>query len=108
MGWGNTKPSASWFKPGFPSGYIADVLENLEILCELGQAGNPRLGPALDWLLDMQDSDGRWKNQHAYNGKTWVDFERQGQPSKWVTLRACRVLKQVHEAGGDAARLEKP
>jgi len=22
-----------------------------------------------------------------------VDVERQGQPSKWVTLRACRVLR---------------
>ena len=32
---------------------------------------------------------------HAYHGKTWLDFERQGQPSKWVTLRACRVLRAV-------------
>ena len=33
------------------------------------------------------------KNSYAYNRKTWVDFERQGQPSKWVTLRACRFLR---------------
>ncbi len=45
------------------------------------------------WLLSKQDADGRWRNEYAYNGKTWVDFERQGQPSKWVTLRACRVLR---------------
>jgi hypothetical protein len=24
-----------------------------------------------------------------------VDIDHQGQPSKWVTLRACRVLKAV-------------
>ena len=23
----------------------------------------------------------------------WVDIERQGQASKWVTLRACRFLR---------------
>ena len=45
-----------------------------------------------------QDDEGRWKNQYAYNGKTLVDFERQGEPSKVVTLRACRVLKAVGEA----------
>jgi hypothetical protein len=26
------------------------------------------------------------------------DIDRPGQPSKWVTLRACRVLKAVVEA----------
>jgi hypothetical protein len=26
-----------------------------------------------------------------------VDIDVQGQPSKWVTLRACRVLKAVAE-----------
>ena len=26
MGYGNTKPSSSWFKLGFPSGYVSDVL----------------------------------------------------------------------------------
>ncbi len=92
---GNTKPSESWFKLGFPSGYVADVLQNLEVLCELGFAQEPRLQPAVEWLLSKQDKLGRWKNQYAYNGKTWVDWEKQGQPSKWVTLRACQVLKHV-------------
>jgi hypothetical protein len=27
-----------------------------------------------------------------------VDIDVQGQPSRWVTLRACRVLKAVAEA----------
>lgn len=95
-GWGNSKPNGSWFKPGFPSGYVADVLQNLEALCELGLGGDPRLRPAVDWLLSKQDGQGRWRNEYAYNGKTWVDFERQGRPGKWVTLRACRVLKAVY------------
>jgi hypothetical protein len=92
-GWGNPRPSGSWFKLGFPSGYVADVLQNLEVLAELGHARDPRLAAATEWLLRKQDDRGRWRNEYAYNRKTWVDFERQGQPSKWVTLRACRYLR---------------
>lgn len=92
MGYGNTKPSSSWFRLGFPSGYVTDVLQVLEVLAELGHARDPRLSHALAWLLAQQDGEGRWPNRYAYNGKTTVDIERQGRPSKWVTLRACTVL----------------
>ena len=98
----STKPSGSWFRLGFPSGYVTDVLQVLEALCEAGAAGDPRLGPALDWLLAQQDEQGRWANRYAYQGKMVVDIDRAGQPSKWVTLRACRVLKAVAEARGGA------
>jgi hypothetical protein len=98
MGWGNTKPNASWWKLGFPSGYVADVLQVMEAVCEAGAAGDARLAPALDWLVGRQDAAGRWKNQYAYAGKMHLDIDRPGQPSRWVTLRACRVLKMASEA----------
>jgi len=98
MGYGNSKPNGSWFKVGFPSGYVTDVLQVLEALCEAGAAGDPRLGPAIDWLLAQQDDHGRWANRYAYVGKMVVDIDAQGEPSKWVTLRACRVLKAVAES----------
>jgi hypothetical protein len=90
---GDGRISRSWFRLGFPSGYVADVLQNLEVLAELGFGADRRLAPALQWLLSQQDSQGRWHNRYAYNRKLWMDIERQGQPSKWVTLRALRVLK---------------
>lgn len=95
MGFGNTTPSSSWYKLGFPSAYVADVLQNLEVLVDLGHGHDARLTRAVDWLLGQQDARGRWRNRYAYNGKTWCDIEPQGQPSKWVTLRACRVLRAV-------------
>jgi hypothetical protein len=94
MGWGNTRPSASWFRLGFPSGYVSDILQNLEALVALGYGADERLHGALEWLVGKQDAHGHWHNEYAYNGKTWVDFEQQGAPSKWVTLRACRVLRR--------------
>jgi hypothetical protein len=93
MGWGNTRPNGSWFRLGFPSGYVTDVLQVLEALVRLGLAEDPRLRPAVAWVASRRDEQGRWRNEYAYNGKTWIDVERQGAPSKWVTLRAMRVLR---------------
>jgi hypothetical protein len=95
-GWGNTRPSQSWFKLGFPSGYVTDVLQNVTALCELGFARDARLQHAVEWLLSQQGPSGRFRNRYAYKGKTWVDIDKQGQISKWVTLRACSVLKIVY------------
>ena len=93
MGYGNTKPNGSWFKPGFPSGYVADVLQIMEALGRLGVATDPRLDNAYEWLIGLADDHGRWKNRYAYAGKTTVPIEKQGDPSKWVTLRAGSVLR---------------
>jgi hypothetical protein len=98
MGYGNTKPNASWFRLGFPSGYVTDVLQVLEALCEAGAAGDGRLGPAIAWLLGQQVAPGRWANRYAYEGKMIVDIDAPGRPSRWVTLRAGRVLKAVTRA----------
>lgn len=97
---GGKKPSSNWFKFGYPVGYITDVLQNLEALAALGQAENPKLANALDLVISKQDQRGCWSMEHTYNGKMWVDVEKKGQPSKWVTLRALRVLKASYPATG--------
>jgi hypothetical protein len=93
MGWGNTRPSGSWFRLGFPSGYVADVLDELEVLTAAGHARDPRLARAFAWLVEQRDPTGRWVNRRAWTGKTWGSIERQGRPSKWITLRAMSVLR---------------
>jgi hypothetical protein len=89
--------SSSWFKLGYPMGYVTDVLLNLEALAEAGQGGDPRLDEAVAWVLSKQDAQGRWLMEYSYNGKMWIDVEEKGQPSKWVTLRAVRMLKRMGE-----------
>jgi hypothetical protein len=87
--------SSNWFKFGYPLSYTSDILEALDVLACLGQARDPRLSNAIEFMLSKQDSEGRWKLEHTLNGKMWIDIERRGKPSKWVTLRALRVLKAV-------------
>ena len=118
FGSGN-KPSSTWFKFYYPLRSEADVLQNLEVLVALGQAGNPKLANALDMVIGKQNQQGRWLLERAYKelpdtqekkvyywyqnslklyitGKEWAEIqEKKGQPSKWVTLRALRVLKQA-------------
>jgi hypothetical protein len=89
------KVSSSWFKLGFPLSYWSDVLETLAALVALGYGGDPCLAPAFQWLMSKQDAQGRWQLENALNGKMWIDIEQRGQPSKWITLRALRVLKAV-------------
>ena len=90
--------SSTWFKFGFPLTYWSDVLETVAVLAELGHGGDPRLAGALQLVLSKQDDQGRWKLENALTGKMWADIEAKRQPSKWVTLRALRVLKRLGQA----------
>jgi hypothetical protein len=94
----SSKPSQSWFRMGYPIGYVTDILQNLEVLTALGCAADPRLNRAVEWVRSQQNDSGRWVFKYSYNGKMWADVEQKGEPSKWVTLRALRVLKWVEEA----------
>jgi len=85
--------SGEWFKFGFPLSYTSDVLETLFVLGEAGYARDPRLAPAIDLVLSKRAAKGRWALKHSLNGKMWIDVEKKGQPSKWITLRALRALK---------------
>jgi hypothetical protein len=95
FGYGN-RPNSSWFKFGYPIGYITDVLQNLEVLSALSKIQDYRLIPALDLVINKQDDRGRWKMEYSYNGKAFADVEQKGQASKWITLRSLRVLKAAY------------
>ena len=86
--------SSTWFKLGFPLSYWSDVLEITSVLVDLGYGDDPCLESAIQFILGKQDEQGRWKLENTMN-RMWVDIEKKGKPSKWVTLRALRVLKCV-------------
>ena len=89
------KPSRSWFQFGFPVFYVTDVLQVVEVLSQAGYGGDPRLDNAYDLILEKRDEAGRLKMEYSYAGKTWADVEQKKKPSKWVTLRAQRVLQRA-------------
>ena len=92
MGW-STKPNGSWFKFGYPMGYVTDVLRNAEVLVALGKGRDRRLRNLADLILEKRGEDGRWPLEYSYAGKTWFDLGPKRVPNKWITLRALRALK---------------
>ena len=86
--------SSTWFKFGFPMSYWSDVLETTAVLVDLGHGKDPRLNHAFEFILDKQDDHGRWKLENTLN-RMWVEIEKKKEPSKWITLRALRVLKRA-------------
>lgn len=91
---GTGQISPLWFQLGFPLGYGCDVLEAVDVLVQLGHGGDERLRRAIDLVVAKQDSEGRWLLERTLP-KTWTSFGRRNRPSKWVTLRALRMLSRL-------------
>jgi hypothetical protein len=87
--------SSSWFVFGFPLSYRSDILETMFVLERLGYGEDPRLDNARKFILSKRDDQGRWLMEKTLNGKMWVDIEKKGQPSKWITLRALTALGTI-------------
>ena len=86
--------SPLWFKLGFPLGYSSDLLELVDVLARLGHGGDQRLQKAIEIILSKKNGEDRWPLELTL-GKTWTRFGEKGQPSKWITLRALRMLSRL-------------
>jgi hypothetical protein len=89
---GSRKEKAGWKRFGFPLFYQSDVLEVLDILTELG-VKDERMKDSIDLVIGSQQ-EGRWLLKNTYNGKMFCEIDEKNKPSKWITLRAARVLKR--------------
>jgi hypothetical protein len=77
----------------FPSRWFYDILRGLDYFRDAGIAYDPRMQEALDVLVKKRRADGAWPLQARHPGQTHFDMETPGQPSRWNTLRALRVLR---------------
>ncbi len=81
----------------YPTRWYYDVLRALTYFRDeaglTGTAPDPRLEEAVDHVRSKQREDGTWLLDRSLPGRTWFDMdERAGEQSRWVTLRAMRVL----------------
>lgn len=83
----------AWSHFSFPTGYHYNVLRGLEYLRSANVTPDPRLAEAIDLVASKCDADGRWARENAHPDE--LDAEpgtAEGEPSRWITLRALRVL----------------
>ena len=99
-----------WKRLHYPVHYYYDVLVGLDVLTSLGFGDDRRLGPALDWLESRRRDDGRWpldalqpdiSEGDPYSTPSFrspyfsFGLELPGQPSRWITTTALRVLRRA-------------
>jgi hypothetical protein len=83
----------SWLQFSFPTWYFYDVLRGLDYLRDAGVKPDERVAEAIGIVEGNRDPDGRWPLQNVHEGESHFEMEDgEGQPSRWNTLRALRVL----------------
>jgi len=96
--------NGDWLRFSFPNGWHYDVLRGLDYLREAGVAPDERVVEAIGVVESKRDADGRWPLEHAHHDQLLVDLgEREGEPSRWITLHTLRVLRWVGREGRSLA-----
>jgi hypothetical protein len=97
-------PQKRWLYVGFPNAWFYDVVRVLDYFRAARPGPDERMAEALDIVESKRDANGRWPLDHAYHDASLVDFgEAEGKPSRWITLRALRILRWAERAGQSAA-----
>jgi hypothetical protein len=88
----------------FPARYHYDVLRALDHFRAAGAESDPRMADAIRLVERRRQADGRWLLDRAYDESLAFPIdERAGEPSRWNTLRALRVLRW-HERRSSQSR----
>ena len=86
----------------YPTRWHYDVLRALDYFRvgrATGDPPDPRLDEAIDVLRAKQRPDGTWLLEHTHPGVVHFTLDPgDGQPSRWNTLRALRVLRWYERA----------
>jgi hypothetical protein len=77
----------------YPSRWRYDILRALDYFQFAGVDYDNRMDNAIEVLLIKRRKYGNWPLQTKHPGQTHFDMEKSGEPSRWNTLRALRVLK---------------
>src|SRR5215813_5542651 len=93
--------NAAWLQFSCPVHWHYDVLRALDYFRSTGDAPDSRIDEAIELLRSKQQPDGSWLLENTHPGKVhFVLEDGDGQPSRWDTLRALRVLKWYEQSPG--------
>jgi hypothetical protein len=82
----------------YPPSYHYDILRALDYLRASNVQPDPRMSEAIHLVETKCQPDGHWLLDRAYDEALALPFdESPGEPSRWNTLRALRVLRWYKE-----------
>ena len=82
----------------FPPQWHYDILRALDYFRDCGAERDARLEEAIAIVQKRMRPDGRWSLPKGYPGRAFFELEKAGEPSRWNTLRALRVLAWWEES----------
>jgi len=84
----------------FPPRYHYDLLRALDYFRAAGLRPEARMREAVNLVRSKRQADGRWLLERSYDEVLAVPIgESAGEPSRWNTLRALRVLRWYEQQG---------
>jgi hypothetical protein len=84
----------AWLQFSFPPRWHYDVLRGLDYFQSVGEPPDSRVDEAISLVRSKQQADGTWLLENTHRGNVHFALEQgDGQPSRWNTLRALRVLR---------------
>ena len=88
-----SRPMPPWTRLTFPPMWQYDVLRGLDYLRDAGVEPDERVAEAVGLVAERRLPDGRWLLDQSPRDAFDDGLEGgPGQPSRWITLRALRVL----------------
>jgi hypothetical protein len=83
-----------WTRFAYPTYYHYDVLRGLDYLRGADVVPDARIAEAIELVEQKRDDDGRWVLDKVHEGEVHFDMDDGvGEPSRWITLGAMRVLR---------------
>ena len=78
----------------FPPYWTYDVLRSLDYFRSTHEQPDPRVADAVELVVSKRGDDGRWLAGTPWRGEVFFAVDApEGEPSRWNTLRALRVLR---------------
>ena len=78
----------------FPPYWTYDVLRALDYFRSAHDRPDPRVADAVELVVSQRSDDGRWLAGTPWRGQVFFAVDApEGEPSRWNTLRALRVLR---------------
>lgn len=86
-------PKPTYIQLAFPPRHEYDVLRALEHFRAVGAGVDPRMAEAIELVRSKRRDDGTWTLDVRHGGDAVNDYGAVGEPNRWITLTAMRVLR---------------
>ena len=85
-----------FLKLTYPDRWKYNILRAMDYFQYEGVDLDERMKPALQIILKKKNKQNTWNVQTKHPGKVHIEMEKAGNPSRWNTLRALRILKHYN------------